>query len=61
MIRKSYKITAQVTYEDGTKENITLVQTNTSIIGAIKDAEYMSQRSGIRDIEIIKVINLRYI
>ena len=54
----SYKITA-VIYEHGKEpEVITSINTNTSIIGAIKDVMKIAERSGIDKVRITRVIDL---
>lgn len=60
MARKYYKVTAVVTNEKGRKDVISSIQTNTSIVGAIKDMEKMAERSGIEKIDVVKVTNLAY-
>ena len=60
MARKYYKVRAIMTDEKGEKDVITSVQINTSIIGAIKEIEKMAERSGIRKVEVIKAVNLKY-
>lgn len=54
----SYKITA-VVYERGREpEVITSINTNTSIIGAIKDVLKIAERAGVNRVRIIRVIDL---
>ena len=60
MARKYYRLRAIITDEKGEKDVITFIQINTSIIGAIKDMEKMSERSGIRKVEVIEAVNLEY-
>lgn len=58
MKKFSYKITA-VIYEHGREpEVITSINTNTSIIGAIKDVMKIAERAGVDKVRITRVIDL---
>lgn len=54
----SYKITAVVYVHGKEPEVITSINTNTSIIGAIKDVMKIAERSGIDKVRITRVIDL---
>lgn len=53
-----YKITAVVYVHGKEPEAITSINTNTSIIGAIKDVMKIAERSDIDKVRIIRVIDL---
>lgn len=54
----SYKITA-VIYEHGREPEVIIsINTNTSIIGAIKDVMKIAERAGVDKVRITRVIDL---
>lgn len=54
----SYKITAVVYVHGKEPEVITSINTNTSIIGAIKDVMKIAERSGIDKVRITRIVDL---
>lgn len=58
MKKFSYKITAVIYVSGKEPEVITSINTNTSIIGAIKDVMSIAERSGVDKVRIIRVIDL---
>lgn len=54
----SYKITAVIYVSGKEPEVITSINTNTSIIGAIKDVMKIADRANVDRIRIIRVIDL---
>lgn len=54
----SYKITAVVYVHGKEPEVITSINTNTSIIGAIKDVMKIAERAAVDKVRITRVIDL---
>ena len=54
----SYKITAVIYVHGKEPEVITSINTNTSIIGAIKDVMKITERAAIDKVRITRVIDL---
>lgn len=46
--------------EGGKKELSSFVQTNTSMIGAIKEVERVAERAGVRKVRVIKCLDLEF-
>lgn len=60
MKKMSFKIVAILTMEDGKKELSSFVQTNTSMVGAIKEVERVAERAGVRKVRIIRCLDLEF-
>lgn len=54
----SYKITAVIYVSGKEPEVITSINTNTSVIGAIKDVMKIAERANVNKVRIIRVIDL---
>ena len=54
----SYKITAVIYVSGKEPEVITSINTNTSIIGAIKDVMKIAERANVNKVRITRVIDL---
>lgn len=46
--------------EDGSSETSSFIQTNTSMIGAIKEVERIAERAGVRKVRVIKCVDLEF-
>lgn len=58
MKKNTYKITAVIYEHSKEPEVISSINTNTSIIGAIKDVMKIAERAGVDEVRIIRVIDL---
>lgn len=60
MKKLTFKIFAILIMEDGKKELSSFVQTNTSMIGAIKEVERVAERAGVRKVRVIRCLDLEF-
>lgn len=60
MKKLTFKVVAILITEDGKKDVSTFIQTNTSMVGAIKEIERIAERSGVRKVRVIKCIDLEF-
>lgn len=60
MKKMSFKVVAILITEDGRKELSSFVQTNTSMIGAIKEVERVAERAGVREVRVIRCYDLEF-
>ena len=60
MKRLTFKVVAILIMEDGKTELSSFIQTNTSMIGAIKEVERVAERAGVRKVRIIRCLDLEF-
>ena len=60
MKKMSFRVVAILTMDDGKKELCSFVQTNTSMIGAIKEIERVAERAGVRKVRVVKCLDLEF-
>ena len=60
MKKMSFRVVAILIMDDGKKELCSFVQTNTSMIGAIKEIERVAERAGVRKVRVIKCLDLEF-
>lgn len=54
----SFKVTLQVKEVSGDTYNVSMIVTDTSMCAAIRKAEHLQDRAGIKQARVIKCINL---
>ena len=60
MKKMSFKVVAIITMEDGKRELSSFIQTNTSMIGAIKEIERVAGRAGVRNVRVVRCYDLEF-
>ena len=60
MKKMSFRVVAILTMDDGKKELCSFVQTNTSMVGAIKEVKRVAERDGVRKVRIIRCLDLEF-
>lgn len=60
MKKLTFKIFAILIMEDGSSETSSFIQTNTSMIGAIKEVERVAERAGVRKVRVIRCLDLEF-
>lgn len=60
MKKMSFKVVAVLIMEDGRKELSSFIQTNTSMVGAIKEVERVAERAGVRKVRVIRCLDLEF-
>lgn len=56
----SFKVIAILIMEDGKTELSSFIQTNTSMVGAIKEVERVAERAGVRKMRVIRCYDLEF-
>ena len=60
MKKMSFKVIAILIMEDGKTELSSFIQTNTSMVGAIKEVERVAERAGVRKMRVIRCYDLEF-
>lgn len=60
MKKLTFKVVAILIMEDGRQELSSFIQTNTSMIGAIKEVERVAERADVRKVRVIRCLDLEF-